>query len=54
MEITDAIYIVLILARRGAKAPTCDVAAKYSEQFRIEQEAIRVLEAFGNANAAKS
>jgi hypothetical protein len=54
METVEAIYIVLNLAKRGAKAPTCDVAAIYSEQYRREQEAIRIVEGLTHADATKS
>ena len=48
----DALQIVLKLARRGAVAPTIDVAAKGSEQHRREQEAIRIVEELANADAS--
>jgi hypothetical protein len=55
METVEALYIVLNLAKRGAKAPTRDVAAIYSEQYRREQEAIRIIvEGLTHADATKS
>jgi hypothetical protein len=54
METVEAIYIVLNLAKRGAVLPTRDVAARYSEQYRREQEAIRIVEGLTHADATKS
>jgi hypothetical protein len=49
METVEAIYIVLNLAKRGANAPTRDVAASYSEQAKREREAIEAVEAMAKA-----
>ena len=54
MGTVEALYIVLNLAKRGANAPTRDVAVRYSEQYRREQEAIRIVEGLANADATKS
>jgi hypothetical protein len=54
MNTKEAIYIVLNLAKRGAKAPTCEVAAIYSEQYRREQEAIKIVEGLAYADTPKS
>ena len=54
METVEALNVVLHLAKRGANAPTRDVAARYSEQYRREQEAIRIVEGLTHADATKS
>ena len=49
METIEALNVVLHLAKRGAVSPTRDVAARYSEQYRREQEAIRIVEGLAHA-----
>ena len=49
METVEALNIVLHLAKRGANAPTREVAARYSEQYRREQDAIKAIEQIAKA-----